>query len=134
MPLDRPLSLSVLPYELAICRLPPDATLPAWVDKAPFCSLTRSPEELSLVCPAEAIPPELPSDLLIERGWRALKLVGPLDFSLTGVLAGLATPLAQAGVSVFAISTYDTDYLLVRSVALERAIQALAESGYTLTH
>ena len=133
MPVGRPLSLSVLPYELAICRLPPDATLPAWVDKAPFCSLTRTDEELSLVCPSYAIPPELPSDLLIERGWRALKVAGPLDFSMTGVLASLAFPLAQADVSIFAISTYDTDYLLVRSDVLERAIQVLGESGHTVT-
>ena len=133
MPVGRPLSLSVLPYELAICRLPPDAGLPAWVDSTPFCSLTRTDEELSLVCPAYAIPPELPSDLLIERGWRALKVAGPLDFSMTGVLASLAFPLAQAGVSIFAISTYDTDYLLVRSDVLERAIQVLGESGHTVT-
>lgn len=132
MPASRPLSLTVLPYELAICRLPPDTRLPAWMDGLPFYSLTRAEEELSIVCPVDAIPPDIQAASIVERGWRALKVAGPLDFSLTGVLASLAGPLAGAGISIFAISTFDTDYLLVRSETLEKAIQVLEESGHTV--
>ncbi|HEY7848912.1 MAG TPA: ACT domain-containing protein, partial [Ktedonobacterales bacterium] len=87
------------------------------------------PDELSLVLP-EASAPE---GATTEAGWRALRVAGPLDFALIGVLASLAEPLAQAGVSIFAISTYDTDYLLVREVALTEALTALRAAGHTIS-
>lgn len=91
-----------------------------------FFSLTRTPDELSIVCPELFVP----ADAVCERGWRALGLEGPLGFSLVGVLATITAPLAEAGVSVFAISTYDTDYVLVREDALESAISTLRWAGH----
>jgi hypothetical protein len=102
------------------------------VDDPSFYSLTRTEEALAGL-PDDAIPPEFITVLPVERGWRALKVAGPLDFSLTGVLASLACPLAEAGISIFAISTFDTDYLLVRAETLARAIQVLGEFGHTVT-
>lgn len=117
------LSLSVLPDRLAICRLEAGAELPAWALGSGFRSITRTADETSVVCAEEAVPREVRA----ERGWRALKVEGPLDFSITGVLASLASPLADAGVPVFAVSTYDTDYLLVKTADLERAVEVLGE-------
>lgn len=105
------LHLSIMPGSYAISRLSPDEPLPDWISwSGAFVSVTRTADELSVLCPAEAVPAEVKA----VRDWRAFKIEGPLDFAMTGVLSGLATPLAQAGITVFAISTYDTDYLLVR--------------------
>ena len=120
------LRLSVLEDRLAICRLAPDSEVPSWATEAGFFSITRTTDELSIVCPA----PNIPDEVICESGWRALVLEGPLDFSLVGILASVATPLAEAGVSVFAISTYDTDYLLVQEDSLGTAVAALRESGH----
>jgi hypothetical protein len=122
----QPLTLTILPHTLAVCRLAPDAPLPGWLAESEFWSATRSPEELSLVVEERLAPAEWQA----ERGWRCLKVQGPLDFGLTGVLAGLAVPLAEAGISIFAISTYDTDYILVRKGQLERAVILLSARGY----
>lgn len=124
------LALSVLHHRLAICRLPADAALPAWCVDAQWYSVTRTEDELSVVVPEERIPPSLTAE--IERGWRALKVQGPLEFSMTGVLANLSVPLADGGVSIFAISTYDTDYILVRSSDLDRAVAILREQDYAI--
>lgn len=94
-----------------------------------FFSVTRTPAELSAVCDFAA----LPSGVKAEGPWSMLAVRGPLDFNLTGVLAGLATPLAAAGISIFAVSTYDTDYTLVRNDDLDRAVRALREAGHTIT-
>lgn len=118
--------LRVLPGTLAICRLGPDEPVPAWAG-GPFVAITRTPDELSVVCDEAGVPGEVRA----ERGWRALQVAGPLDFGLTGVLAGLTTPLAAAGVPVFAISSFDTDYLLVRGQDLSSATRALQQSGCT---
>lgn len=117
--------LSLHPERFAVCRFAPDDPLPAWVFHAGATtwSLTRTPRELSLVCPEDDLPPSVER---AERGWRALELAGPIPFDETGVLAGLAAPLAAAGIPVFALSTYDTDLLLVRERDLERALTALA--------
>lgn len=122
-----PLTLRVLPERLAICRLPAEATVPAWA-RGRFLAVTRTPTELSLVC-AQA---DVPAGQQAERGWVALQVAGPLDFGLTGVLAALAVPLAEAEVSIFAISTYDTDYVLVREAQLATAVAALAAAGHRL--
>ena len=127
--LDKRLTLTVLPGQLAVCRLAPDAALPDWAQHGPFFAITRTNEELSLVCSQEAAPP----GTQMEGEWRALKVEGPLDFALTGILARLASTLAEANISVFAISTYDTDYLLVRSGDLPEALAALQKAGYRLT-
>ena len=120
------LDLTVLPDVLSVCRLPGGAAAPHWLDGEVFASVTRTPEETSVVCRAEVVPP----GVRVETGWRALRVAGPLDFALTGVLLSLLGPLAAAGVSVFALSTFDTDVLLVREAALDAALGALADAGH----
>ncbi len=122
------LSLSVLPYHLAVCRLDPDARLPGWVLALPFWSITRTADEISLVLPEENVPGEWKN----EQGWRALMVRGPLDFSLVGILAALAAALAAAGIPIFALSTFDTDYLLVKEQDLFHAVEVLTASGYEI--
>jgi len=121
-----PLVIIVTPHRLAICRLGPKDDLPAAIRGASFWSATRTEEELSLVIPEDFIPP----GCRCERGWRALKVAGPLDLSLTGVLKAIADPLAHVGISLFALSTYDTDYLLVREKDLEIAGAILSQAGH----
>ena len=120
------LMLSVLPDTYAICRLDPDAPVPDWACGGPFCSVTRTQEELSIVCSDANVPAEIRAD----RGWGIIQVRGPLDLKQVGVLASLSKPLADAGISVFAVSTYDTDYLLVRGDALERALSVLSGHGH----
>jgi uncharacterized protein len=120
------LSLCILPGRLAVCRLPSNAPLPKPPADTDFWSVTRTGKELSIVLPEEAVA----AGWQAEAGWRCLKVLGPLDFDLTGVLASLAAPLAEAKVPIFAISTYDTDYVLVKEKHLERARQALLANGH----
>ena len=120
------LRLSVLPGTLAICRLGPDDPLPDWAQDGDFLSITRTSDELSIVCSEAAVPDSVKSD----RGWRCLKVEGPLDFSLTGVLASLLAPLADAGISIFAVSTFDTDYLLVKAGNLAHTAEVLIQAGH----
>lgn len=124
----RPVPLVVLPGHYAICRLAPDAEWPAWA-AGPLVSLTRTPEEVSVVCWADTVPP----GTRVEGPWRALRVAGTLEFDLTGILAGMSGALAAAGVSCFALSTFDTDYLLVRAADLGRAAEALAHAGHAIT-
>jgi len=121
------LTLLVRPWELAVCRFSADSPLPAWVlhAEAEFFSITRTPAELSVVCAEDDLPPSASEH--VERGWRALELVGPIPFSTTGIISGLTAPLAAAGIGVFVISTYDTDYLLVKGAVFERASAILGE-------
>ena len=120
------LHLSVLEEILAVCRLGPDAPVPAWATSGMFFSITRTMDELSIVCPISS----LAADVTAETGWRAIKIAGPLDFNLVGVLASITSTLANAAVSIFAISTYDTDYILVRGSDLDHAIDALVSDGH----
>lgn len=124
------LELSILPGVLAICRLEADARIPDWGTTGDFLSITRTPDELSLVCPQSNVP----EGVRCEQGWRCLKVAGPLDFALTGILAALATPLAQAGISIFAVSTYDTDYVLVRDEELEDAVRVLRKADHSVRY
>ena len=120
------LTLSLLPNTFAICKLEPEADIPPWALAGDFYSLTRTKEELSLVCLQEAVP----EGLQCEKDWRCLKVEGPLDFSLTGILASLTAPLAQAGISILAVSTFDTDYLLVKAGIVEMAVGELKKAGH----
>jgi hypothetical protein len=122
------LKLSVLPQALVVCQLAPDEPIPAWATGGELWSVTRTPDELSLVCAADAPPPGVRG----EGPWRALEVAGPLDFALVGVLSGIAAPLAAAGVSIFTIATYDTDYVLVRAHRLAEAVAALRAAGHTV--
>jgi uncharacterized protein len=120
------LDLDVLPGAYVICRWPPGASLPDWVHQGAFVSMTRTPTEVSTVCAADAVP----AGTVCEGPWRLFAVRGPLDFALTGLLASLASPLAAAAISMFAISTYDTDYLLVRGGDVERASEVLKKAGH----
>ncbi len=121
------LALEVLPAHFGICRMRPNSKLPRWLHRSSFFSISRSSEELSIVCEEELIP----QDLRCERGWRAIKVLGPLDLSLIGVLDSLARPLTRADVSIFALSTFETDYLLVRDSKLRRAVAVLEKAGHS---
>lgn len=123
------LTLSVLPWTFAVCRLGPnEVSAAAQLSSCGFCSVTRTEDEISVVVPEEVVP----ATWRAERGWRCLKVHGPLDFGLTGVLASLSVPLADAGISIFALSTYDTDYLLVRAADLDQATSVLTACGHTI--
>lgn len=124
----KPLRLCLLPLRLAVCRLDPAAPVPAWLPALPFWSVTRTDEELSVVVGDENVP----ADWRAERGWRCLKVQGPLEFGLTGILASLASQLAEAGIPIFVISTYDTDYLLMRDVDLSKGIEVLSMCGHLI--
>jgi hypothetical protein len=121
------LRFSVLPSEYAICRLGPDLPAPTWVEGSGFVSVTRTADELSIVCPAERVP----SGARAERGWVLLQLHGPFPVDAVGILRAVLDPLADAAVGIFALSTFDTDYLLIRQAQLPRALQALAAAGHT---
>lgn len=122
------MQLAVLPERLSICRLPADNRLPAWLPQDGFLSLTRTTDEMSIVCEERYVPEDVQS----ERDWKCLKVQGPLDFSAVGVLASFAGPLAAAGISIFAISTFDTDYLLVKQQNLESSVKVLAAVGHII--
>jgi uncharacterized protein len=122
-------TLDVVPGAFAICRLNAAATAPAWAARGPFSSITRTTTELSIVCPSDA----LPADVEAQRGYRALAVRGPLDFSLIGVVAQLSTTLAAAAISIFVVSTHDTDYVFVPEADLDAAISALRGAGCAVT-
>ena len=125
---NRRFDLTVLPGSFAMVRLAADAPLPPWAAQGGFFSVTRTSDELSVVCLADQVP----SGVATETGWRALKAKGPFALSEIGVLATLAAPLALAKVSLFAISTFDTDYLLVSEKQLDVAIAALKDAGHSV--
>jgi len=129
-PTNHTLTLSVMEGLFAIIRLASDAPLPAWAAQSSFFSATRTCEELSLVVPEAAAVAEHE----VSRGWRMLKVRGPLKFSEVGVLAALANPLARTGVSIFVISTFDTDYLLVPQEELSVAVEALEHAGHCIAN
>jgi hypothetical protein len=126
------LNVIVLRDSFAVCRLPPDAAVPHWATQASaFRSVTRTRDELSIVCPQTSLPPGTPHT---QSNWTCLQIQGPLDFSWTGILASLATPLSDAGISIFALSTYDTDYILVSSDQATAAVVVLQQQGHTVTY
>ena len=122
------LRISLLPHPLAVCRLHPDDPIPPWARGA-FVSITRTPEELSVVCEEGHAPLD---ELPVERGWLALKVEGPIPFETTGVAAALTAPLAEAKISLFLVATYDTDYLLVKAHALDAAVETLRAAGHVV--
>ena len=129
---------------LAVVHYPPSHSFPAWIlssadsttasSSGNFLSITRTSEELSLVCPETIVPAsfEINDDQKVERGWVYFKVCGPLQFEWTGILAGLSSALAAADISIFAISTYDTDYILVKENVGEKAASVLEELGHTV--
>lgn len=119
-------AFSLLPETLAICKLSHATRIPDWGLDGKFVSITRMADEISIVCPQDKIPQGITSD----QGWRCLKVEGPFDFSATGVVASFTRPLSAAGIAILVISTYDTDYLMVREKDLEGAIQVLSDEGH----
>jgi uncharacterized protein len=122
-------SFSVLENTFAICRLPANTPLPEWCVGDGFFSITHTPDELSIVCPQDRVPLDVPA----ERGWKCFRLQGPIPFSETGVLASFVQPLSDRAIPVFAISTYDTDYVLIKNGWDKMALDALLKGGYKLT-
>lgn len=120
------MKLRTLPDSYAVVRLQPGSELPEWVDIGPFRSVTRTEQEVSVVCRDH----DVPEGESVDRGWTVLEVMGPLDFSLSGVVASLVTPLAEAEVPIFVISTFESDYVLVRSADLARAADALEDAGH----
>jgi len=124
----------MLPGEYAICRLPADAPLPAALTEAHrhpnsgVLSVTWTPDEVSILCPADQVPP----GATVETPWRCIRVAGPVNLALTGVLAAIVTPLADARVNIFAFSTYDTDYVLVPAVRFGEATAALIGAGHRI--
>jgi len=125
----RSLRYSVLPGSWAVVRFPPDAEVPAFLLAPRFHSVTRTAAELSVVCPDGAVP----EGARAEPGWAVLALEGPFPFDLVGVLAAFLVPLAEAGVGIFAMSTFDTDYVLVKRERLGAALEALSAAGHVRT-
>lgn len=121
------LMLTILPDTLAVCRLDAGEGVPPWATGS-FFSITRTADELSVVC----LQSQVPDGVRFEQDWRCVQLAGPIPFSAIGVLASLVQPLAEAGISVFAVSTFDTDCLLVKAADLERAIDAWRQRGCVL--
>ena len=126
--MNHQLTITVHPELYAICRLEPEAEVPAWAIGKSFFTLSRTKTELSLVCEEKGVPPETHA----ERGRRLLQVEGTLAFTLTGVLAAITVPLAEAAISIFAVSTYDTDYVLVSDSDLENAIAVLEKTGHAI--
>ena len=117
-----------LSRELAVLRLPPEVDVPAWAWTGQIAAVVRTSMELSIVCDASVVP----QGVMAESGWTPLMLEGPFPFSMTGVLASVLTPLATAEVSVFALSTFDTDYVLIKTQQIEQALAALTNAGHVV--
>jgi hypothetical protein len=123
------LDLDLLADPVALCQLSPHSSLPGWIaDATQFLTVSRTPTELSIAADERAVP----TDLVAKRGYRALRVRGPLAFELTGIMASLAVPLARAGVSIFPIATVETDYVLVHDRDLARAVAALERAGHAV--
>jgi hypothetical protein len=128
------LDLSLLPGDYAICRLPAGSSMPAGFAEAAasgteVISVTWTPEEVSILCPAGRAP----AGAVVETPWRCLRVAGPVQLALTGILASIVSPLAEARVNIFAFSTFDTDYLLVPAVRLSEGLAALTAAGHRVT-
>ena len=112
--------------DYAICKLDPEMESPDWAACGEFYSISRSADELSIICLHEQIPPKVPHD----PGWRLLKIAGPFDFDEIGVLASITTPLAAARISLLTVSTYDTDYVLIKDTNYSLALETLESAGH----
>jgi hypothetical protein len=126
-PQQKRLSLRLLNTRLSICRLGPSEPIPDWAwSRGEFTSVTRTADELSVVCAESAVPP----GTQCETGWRIFQIEGPLESALTGILVSVAKPLADAGVAIFAVSSYDTDYVMVKEASVKKSVSALTAAGH----
>jgi hypothetical protein len=122
------LTLHLVPGDFAVCRLAPNEPVPTWAGSPVFSSVTRTAEELSIACPAAPVP----SAIKAERDWRLLKIAGPFAFDAIGILAAVTEPLGRAGISLLAIATFDTDYVLIKAARLDDAIRVLEAAGHNV--
>jgi uncharacterized protein len=123
------MNLEVIDGHFAVCRLDAGSEVPSWVDRSSgFTSITRTSDELSVICAYDEVPVGVP----MEGPWRALRVQGPIVMTLIGVVASLAGALADAGISIFAISTFDTDYILVHEPDFDDAVGALTRAGHVV--
>ncbi|NBD22312.1 ACT domain-containing protein [Paenibacillus glycinis] len=123
------MQLIMLDATFSVVKLPPTEEMPTWAGRGEFLSITYTSEELSIVCASSCVPDHI--RINVEQDWKCMKVEGVLDFGLTGILASLANPLADHQISIFAISTFNTDYLLVKRHAVEKAISVLENAGHT---
>ena len=119
------LRFRLLPQRYAVVRLAPDDAIPAWA-RGELVSITRTPDELSVICAEDAVPP----DCTATRGWRCLAAIGPFAFTDIGIAAEFTRVLADVRISVLVVSTYDTDYVLVAGEQIDRAVAALVDAGH----
>lgn len=122
------LTMKLLKDRFAVCRLSNEEEIPHWAKESNFFSITRTLDELSIVC----LQGDVPDEVQCEKDWSALKVEGPLDFSLIGILSSISTILAENKISIFAISTYDTDYILVKHSEINKAIEVLSNKRYKI--
>lgn len=127
---DKILTMKLLKEKYGVCRLDKNELIPEWAQKGDFFSITKTKDELSIVCSQNNIP----ANIKCEKEWRILKIEGPLDFSLIGILSSISSILAQRRISIFAISTYDTDYILVKESDIDNAIEVLMKEGYEVRY
>ena len=123
------LTLELLKENYSVCRLNPNAPIPAWCQKGNFYSVTQTKDELSIVCETQYVSENIE---VVESNWRIFKILGPLDFSLIGILSKLSGILADNKIGIFAVSTYNTDYILVKDVDFEKSLAVLLKAGYTV--
>jgi hypothetical protein len=124
------LTIQILPEQYAILHISSDENIPAWVLNGKYWSITRSESEISIVCQQDVVPTGFKG----EFNWKVFKVHNPLTFEMAGILASLANPLADAGISIFAISSYETDYLMLKEVNLEKAVEVLSKAGHIIIH
>ncbi|MDP4178855.1 MAG: ACT domain-containing protein [Bacillota bacterium] len=124
------LTMKLLKEKYGVCRLDKTELIPQWAETGDFFSITRTSDELSIVCSEDNIP----SGIKCEKDWRVLKIEGTLDFSLIGIIASISTILAQKEISIFAVSTYDTDYILLENKDIDNAINSLSNEGYEIIY
>lgn len=122
------LNLQLIPGEFAVCRLPATEPVPAWAGSGVFSSVTRTADELSIMCPTAQVP----AGIKHESGWRLLKLQGPFAFTETGILAAVLAPLAAAKIGILATATFNTDYVLVKAAHLDEARRTLEAAGHVV--
>jgi uncharacterized protein len=126
--IEKKLTLKILKDRYSVCRLNKNDEIPKWIFDEEFFSITRTDDELSIVC----LQDKIKEDIKCEKDWKVLKIEGPLDFSLVGILSRISTLMANNGISIFAISTYDTDYILIKEESINKVIEVLENNNYNI--
>lgn len=122
------LTMNLLKEKFAVCRLDKNHAIPEWSENDSFYSVTKTMDELSIVC----LEKDVPHNIRHENNWRILKIQGPLDFSLIGIIAKISSILAEEKISIFALSTFDTDYILLKDDNIENAVDILNKNNYKI--